>query len=85
MAHHSSQSERRWARLRLFELSFARPRTMANDRCFVYVLKNSEQLPRYYTGLTADPVQRLVEHNQANGQWSARSGSGGAFAKRHLR
>jgi predicted GIY-YIG superfamily endonuclease len=38
----------------------------------VYVLKNSEQPPRYYTGLTSDFAARLIAHNQDNGQWTAR-------------
>jgi putative endonuclease len=78
---------------------------------FVYVLKNSDQPPRYYTGLTSDPIERLKAHNQSNGHhtsgrgpWSfdvviefadearavrleryLKSGSGNAFAMRHLR
>ena len=84
---------------------------MGEERRFVYVLKNTEQPPRYYTGLTSDVAERFATHNQNNGQWSARhrpwridfviefadaaraarferylkSGSGVAFAKRHLR
>jgi len=30
---------------------------------FVYVLKNSADPPRYYTGLTTDMTRRLAEHN----------------------
>ena len=30
---------------------------------FVYVLKNTEHPPRYYTGHTSDVVRRLAEHN----------------------
>jgi len=44
---------------------------------FVYVLKNSESPPKYYTGLTSDPQRRLAEHNQGScihttkhGPWS---------------
>jgi predicted GIY-YIG superfamily endonuclease len=78
---------------------------------FVYVLKNHENPPRYYTGLTSAVARRVAEHN-AGGcfhtakyrPWSAdvviefadedravaferylKSGSGVAFAKRHLR
>ena len=29
----------------------------------VYVLKNSETPPRYYTGLTSNLAERLVDHN----------------------
>ena len=36
---------------------------MTTNRRFVYVLKNSSQPPRYYTGLTSDLRARLVEHN----------------------
>lgn len=32
-------------------------------RRFVYVLRNSEIPPRYYTGVTADVVKRRAEHN----------------------
>jgi predicted GIY-YIG superfamily endonuclease len=78
---------------------------------FVYVLKNSESPPQYYTGLTSDLARRLAEHNQGgcihtakHRPWSIdviiefsderravtferylKSGSGVAFAKRHLR
>ena len=45
---------------------------MGLDRRFVYVLKNTEQPPKYYTGLTSDLAARLSAHNQDNGQWSAR-------------
>jgi putative endonuclease len=84
---------------------------MPGNRRFVYVIKNGEQPPRYYTGLTSNVAARLAAHNQENGHWSARhrpwhldvviefademraarleqylkSGSGCAFAKRHLR
>jgi predicted GIY-YIG superfamily endonuclease len=30
---------------------------------FVYVLKNSENPPRYYTGLTSDVASRCADHN----------------------
>jgi putative endonuclease len=78
---------------------------------FVYVLRNLEIPPKYYTGLTSDVVRRLAEHNAGrsshtanNGPWSIdvaiefaderravaferylKSGSGVAFAQRHLR
>lgn len=78
---------------------------------FVYVLKNSETPPRYYTGLTANVAARLAGHNDGScthtakyRPWSLdvvvefaderrgiaferylKSGSGVAFAKRHLR
>lgn len=78
---------------------------------FVYVLKNGETPPRYYTGITSDPARRLVEHNSGScahtgkyRPWSIdvvigfpderravafegylKSGSGVAFAQRHLR
>jgi len=81
------------------------------NRRFVYILKNLEQPPRYYTGLTSDIRERLAYHNQDNQQHTARyrpwqvdvliefadqdraarferylkSGSGCAFALRHLR
>ena len=77
----------------------------------VYVLKNGEVPPRYYTGLTSDVVKRHLEHNAGScthmakhRPWSIdaviefaderravaferylKSGSGVAFAKRHLR
>ena len=78
---------------------------------FVYVLRNAENPPRYYTGLTSDVIRRHAEHNAGNcahtadhRPWSIdvviefgddrravaferylKSGSGVAFAQRHLR
>ena len=78
---------------------------------FVYVLKNSDVPPRYYTGLSANVSNRLVEHSEGNNAHTAKyrpwsldvvvefaderravvferylkSGSGLAFAERHLR
>ncbi len=78
---------------------------------FVYVLKNSEVPPRYYTGLTSDVETRCAAHNAGcsihtaeHRPWSVdvvvefaderravaferylKSGSGIAFARRHLR
>jgi predicted GIY-YIG superfamily endonuclease len=78
---------------------------------FVYVLKNSTNPPRYYTGLTSDITRRLAEHNAGSCNHTAKhcpwsldtaieftderravaferylkSGSGVAFANRHLR
>ena len=78
---------------------------------FVYVLKNSEIPPRYYTGVTSDVARRHTEHNAGTcihtakyRPWSVdvviefaderravafenylKSGSGVAFAQRHLR
>ncbi len=78
---------------------------------FVYVLKNSDVPPRYYTGMSANVSNRLVEHNAGNNMHTAKyrpwsldvvvefaderravaferylkSGSGLAFAERHLR
>ena len=78
---------------------------------FVYVLKNDQVPPRYYTGVTADVPTRLIEHNAGRSPhtsrycpWSVdlvvefaderralaverylKSGSGAAFARRHLR
>lgn len=83
---------------------------MAEDKRFVYVLKNSESTPRYYVGLTADVSARLANHNAGRCSHTAKgrpwkhhvviefpdeqrairfeqylkSGSGRAFAKRHL-
>ena len=80
-------------------------------KLFVYVLKNSEIPPRYYTGVTSNVAKRLAEHNAGccthtakHGPWSVdvviefndeqravaferylKSGSGVAFAQRHLR
>jgi putative endonuclease len=81
------------------------------QKLYVYVLKNRDTPPRYYTGLTSDLPRRLAEHNQGScghttqyGPWSIdvviefaderravaferylKSGSGVAFARRHLR
>jgi putative endonuclease len=78
---------------------------------FVYVLRNDENPPRYYTGITANVTARHVEHNAGrcthtakHRPWSIdvviefaderravtferylKSGSGVAFAQRHLR
>jgi predicted GIY-YIG superfamily endonuclease len=78
---------------------------------FVYMLKNGETPPRYYTGVTSDVPKRYAEHNAGtcthtakHRPWSIdvviefsgdqravaferylKSGSGVAFAKRHLR
>ena len=78
---------------------------------FVYVLRNNELPPRYYTGLTSDVARRNAEHNAGTCTHTARhrpwsidvviefaderravaferylkSGSGVAFAHRHLR
>ena len=78
---------------------------------FVYVLRNDELPPRYYTGLTSDVARRFAEHNAGScihtakyRPWSVdlviqfpdesravgferylKSGSGVAFATRHLR
>lgn len=78
---------------------------------FVYVLKNAETPPRYYTGHTSDVARRHSEHNAGgcihtskHRPWSVdvviefpderravaferylKSGSGVAFAQRHLR
>ena len=79
---------------------------------FVYVLRNADNPPRYYTGLTSDvATTRLIEHNAGScthtakyRPWSIdvviefgeerravaferylKSGSGVAFALRHLR
>ena len=80
-------------------------------RRFVYVLRNADDSPRYYTGLTSDVATRLMEHNAGScihtakyRPWSIdvviefgeerralaferylKSGSGVAFAQRHLR
>ena len=80
-------------------------------KCFVYVLKNAETPPRYYTGVSSDVARRHAEHNAGNCTYTAKyrpwsvdvvmefaderravaferylkSGSGVAFAHRHLR
>ena len=50
---------------------------MATDRHFVYVLRSDREPDRYYTGLTSNLAVRLERY--------LKSGSGVAFAKRHLR
>jgi len=78
---------------------------------FVYVLRNQEIPPRYYTGVTSDVPKRHCEHNAGSCTHTAKyrpwfidvviefaderraiaferylkSGSGVAFAGRHLR
>jgi predicted GIY-YIG superfamily endonuclease len=77
----------------------------------VYILKNMDTPPRYYTGVTSDLAARLISHNDGPSQHTAKhrpwridvaikfaderrairferylkSGSGVAFAQRHLR
>lgn len=84
---------------------------MDKGRRFVYVIKNMEVPPQYYTGITSNFPDRLANHNQQNGHHTSKhrpwkldllieftdedrairlerylkSGSGVAFAKRHLR
>jgi predicted GIY-YIG superfamily endonuclease len=36
---------------------------MAGDKRFVYILRNSNQSPRFYVGLTSDVNARLADHN----------------------
>jgi len=81
------------------------------SKLYVYVLKNRETPPKYYTGLTSNIARRLAEHNSEGSHrtcryrpWSVdvviefaderravaleqylKSGSGVAFAQRHLR
>ena len=80
-------------------------------KLYVYVLKNRDTPPKYYTGLTSNVARRLGEHNAGGhhctcryAPWSVdvviefaderravaferylKSGSGVAFAQRHLR
>ena len=84
---------------------------MHASRRFVYVMKNDDIPPRYYTGLASDVGARLASHNAGQCPHSGKhrpwhldvvikfadearavrferylkSGSGCAFAKRHLR
>ena len=41
---------------------------------FVYILRNGENPPRYYTGLTSDVRRRLILHNSTEGSYTARYG-----------
>jgi predicted GIY-YIG superfamily endonuclease len=38
-------------------------RVMAGEKHFVYVLRNSDQDPQFYVGLTSDVQTRLADHN----------------------
>jgi len=86
-------------------------RWAAMSKRFVYVLRNHEIPPKYYTGLISDVARRVAAHNTYrcshtadHGPWSLdvaiefaderravaferylKSGSGVAFAQRHLR
>ena len=81
------------------------------SKLYVYILKNRDYPPKYYTGLTSDVPRRLAEHNGDSCHRTARhrpwsldvviefaderravaferylkTGSGVAFAQRHLR
>jgi predicted GIY-YIG superfamily endonuclease len=96
---------------RLFPTGKMLAQCAATVKRFVYVLRNHERPPRYYTGVASDPPTRLAEHNRGicthtakYGPWSIdvviefaderraiaferylKSGSGVAFAQRHLR
>ena len=35
-------------------------------RRFVYIIKNNERSPRYYTGITSDVARRISEHNSGS-------------------
>src|SRR3982751_913282 len=41
---------------------------------FVYVLRNQEAPPRYYTGITSDAPTRLSEHNRGRCTHTAKYG-----------
>ena len=84
---------------------------MAAPQRIVYILKNADNPPRFYTGVTADLRARLAAHNagrcphtEKHRPWQVdavikfadearalklekylKSGSGAAFALRHLR
>jgi putative endonuclease len=83
---------------------------VAGNKRFVYVLRNADQNPHFYVGLTSDVNARLADHNAgrcphtvSRRPWQRhvviefpdekrairfesylKSGSGRAFAKRHL-
>jgi predicted GIY-YIG superfamily endonuclease len=44
-------------------MSFASKPGMAGDKRFVYVLRNADPDPHFYTGLTSDVNARLADHN----------------------
>jgi putative endonuclease len=51
---------------RLTKLAQVRTRgvmRMSSDKRFVYVLKNADQNPDFYVGLTSDVKARLADHN----------------------
>jgi putative endonuclease len=94
-------------------IAYGRPlaRSRGMRKRFVYVLRNAENPPRYYTGLTSDVATRHATHDAGSCRHTAKhrpwsidvviefaderravaferylkSGSGVAFAKRHLR
>ena len=41
---------------------------------YVYVLRNDESPPRYYTGVTSDPPRRCAEHNASRCSHTAKYG-----------
>ena len=44
----------------------------AVSKRFVYILKNADVPPRYYTGLTSDIVLRLKAHNEGRNRHTAK-------------
>jgi putative endonuclease len=57
---------------------------------FVYVLRNHENPPRYYTGITGNVMTRYAEHNRGCCSHTAKYRPWAidvvvAFAHRHLR
>jgi len=44
---------------------------MAGDKRFVYVLRNAEQRPRFYVGLSSDVEARLADHNMGRCPYTA--------------
>ena len=45
---------------------------MAEGKRFVYVLRNSDQNPKFYVGLSSDVAARLVDHNAGRCPHTAR-------------
>jgi predicted GIY-YIG superfamily endonuclease len=57
---------------------------MAEDKRFVYVLRNADQKPQFYVGLTSDVDARLSDHNTGRNPHTVSVGRGVPTVYDHL-